>query len=130
MAYSKDATVEENEEAMKAAIKEVVSGAVTYAVRDTKIEGTEIKKGDMIGLLNNHMATDGSSIEAATSELIQKMIAEKDDSFCTVTLYYGEGQTEDDAQKIVDALQTEYPDAEFVVLKGGQPLYYYYIAVQ
>ncbi len=130
MAYSKDATVEENEEAMKAAIKEVVSGAVTYAVRDTKIEGTKIKKGDMIGLLNNHMATDGSSIDTATSELIKKMIAEKDDSFCTVTLYYGEGQTEDDAQKIVDALQTEYPDAEFVVLKGGQPLYYYYIAVQ
>ncbi len=130
MAYSKDATVEENEEAMKAAIKEVVSGAVTYAVRDTKIEGTKIKKGDMIGLLNNHMATDGSSIETATSELIKKMIAEKDDSFCTVTLYYGEGQTEDDAQKIVDALQTEYPDAEFVILKGGQPLYYYYIAVQ
>jgi len=130
MAYSKDASVEENEEAMKAAIKEVVSGAVTYAVRDTKIEGTEIKKGDMIGLLNNHMAADGSSIEAATSELIRKMIAEKDDSFCTVTLYYGEGQTEEDAQKIVDGLQTEYPDAEFVVLKGGQPLYYYYIAVQ
>ena len=130
MAYSKDATVEENEEAMKAAIKEVVSGAVTYAVRDTKIEGTEIKKGDMIGLLNNHMATDGSSVEIATSELVKKMIAEKDDSFCTVTLYYGEGQTEDDAQAIVDKLQTEYPDAEFVVLKGGQPLYYYYIAVQ
>ena len=130
MAYSKDATVEENEEAMKAAIKEVVSGAVTYAVRDTKIEGTKIKKGDMIGLLNNHMATDGSSIETATSELVKKMIAERDDSFCTVTLYYGEGQTEDDAQKIVDALQTEYPDAEFVILKGGQPLYYYYIAVQ
>ncbi len=130
MAYSKDATVEENEEAMKAAIKEVVSGAVTYAVRDTKIEGTKIKKGDMIGLLNNHMATDGSSIETATSELVKKMIAERDDSFCTVTLYYGEGQTEGDAQKIVDALQTEYPDAEFVILKGGQPLYYYYIAVQ
>lgn len=130
MAYSKDATVEENEEAMKAAIKDVVSGAVTYAVRDTKVEGTVIKKGDMIGLLNNHMATDGSSIETATSELIKKMIAEKDDSFCTVTLYYGEGQTEDDAKKIVDALQTEFPDAEFVILKGGQPLYYYYIAVQ
>lgn len=130
MAYSKDASVEENEEAMKAAIKEVVSGAVTYAVRDTTIEGTKIKKGDMIGLMNNHMAATGETIEQATMALIRKMIEKKGDEACTVTLYFGEGQTEENAEAIVKAMEGEYKDAEFVALKGGQPLYYYYIAVQ
>ncbi|HRX57364.1 MAG TPA: DAK2 domain-containing protein [Eubacteriales bacterium] len=130
MAYSKDATVEENEAAMKAAIKEVVSGAVTYAVRDTTIEGTKIKKGDMIGLLNNHMAATGKTVEEATKALIRKMIEKKGDDACTVTLYYGEDQTEENAGAIAEAMEQEYKDAEFVALKGGQPLYYYYIAVQ
>jgi dihydroxyacetone kinase-like predicted kinase len=58
------------------------------------------------------------------------MIAKRGDDTCTVTLYFGEGQTEENAQAIADKLLSEYPDAEFMVLFGGQPLYYYYIAVQ
>jgi len=130
MAYSKDASIAENETAMKEAIADVISGAVTYAVRDTKFEGTSVKKGDMIGLVNNHLAVSGKTVAEATSELVRKMIAERGDEACTVTLYFGEGQTEDDAQAIADALQAEFADAEFMVLAGGQPLYYYYIAVQ
>lgn len=130
MAYSKDASVEENEAAMKGAIGDVVSGAVTYAVRDTTIEGTKIKKGDIIGLINNHMAVSCASVEESTIALVRKMIAEKGDSGSTVTLYYGEGQDENNAAAIADTLQGEFPDAEVVVLAGGQPLYYYYVAVQ
>jgi DAK2 domain fusion protein YloV len=130
MAYSKDASVEENEAAMKGAIGDVVSGAVTYAVRDTTIEGTKIKKGDIIGLINNHMAVSCASVEESTIALVRKMIAEKGDNGSTVTLYYGEGQDENNAAAIADTLQGEFPDAEVVVLAGGQPLYYYYIAVQ
>lgn len=130
MAYSKDSSIEENEAAMKDAIGEVVSGAVTYAVRDTTIEGTKIHKGDIIGLLNNHIAVSCASVEESTAALVRKMIAEKGDSGCTVTLYYGEGQDENNAAAITEPLQSEFPDAEFVVLAGGQPLYYYYIAVQ
>ena len=130
MAYSKDASVEENESAMKEAITEVISGAVTYAVRDTTIEGAKIHKGDIIGLLNNHMAVSGEGVEAATTALVKKMITERGDNSCTVTLYYGEGQDEGNASAIAETLQGEFKDAEFVVLAGGQPLYYYYIAVQ
>ncbi|HQQ39870.1 MAG TPA: DAK2 domain-containing protein [Clostridia bacterium] len=130
MAYSKDASVEENEAAMKGAIGDVVSGAVTYAVRDTTIEGTKIKKGDIIGLINNHMAVSCASVEESTIALVRKMITEKGDSGSTVTLYYGEGQDENNAAAIADTLQGEFPDAEVVVLAGGQPLYYYYVAVQ
>ncbi len=130
MAYSKDASVEENEQAMKEAISEVVSGAVTYAIRDTKFDGHSVKKGDMIGLVNNHLAVSGKSVDETTADLVRKMIADRGDESCTVTLYFGEGQTEENAQAIADKLQTEFPDAEFMVLAGGQPLYYYYIAVQ
>ena len=130
MAYSKDSTVAENEAAMKETIADVISGAVTYAVRDTTFEGTSVKKGDMIGLVNNHLAVSGKTVADATSELVRKMIAERGDDACTVTLYFGEGQTEEDAQAIADKLQEEFENAEFMVLAGGQPLYYYYIAVQ
>jgi DAK2 domain fusion protein YloV len=130
MAYSKDASIEENEQAMKTAIKEVVSGAVTYAVRDTSIEGNKIKKGDMIGLMNNHMAVTGDTVEHAAMALIRRMIETKGDDACTVTLYFGEDQTQENAEMIAETMEDEYKDAEFVVLKGGQPLYYYYIAVQ
>lgn len=130
MAYSKDATVPENEQMMKDAIDGVISGAVTYAVRDTTFDGNAVKKGDMIGLVNNHLSVAGTSVDQATIDLVKKMIAEHGDEACTVTLYYGEGQTEESAQAIAEKLQAEFEDAEFMVLFGGQPLYYYYIAVQ
>ena len=130
MAYSKDASAEENEQAMKDAISDVVSGAVTYSVRDTTFDGNKVKKGDIIGLIDNHLAVFAKKTDDATAELVRRMIAQRGDEACTVTLYYGEGQTAENAQEIADKLQTEFPDAEFMVLSGGQPLYYYYIAVQ
>lgn len=130
MAYSKDATIAENEEAMKEAIADVVSGAVTYAVRDTKFDGNSVKKGDIIGLVNNHLSVSGKTVADTTIDLVRKMIQDRGDDACTVTLYFGEGQTEEDAQAIADKLQEAYEDAEFMVLAGGQPLYYYYVAVQ
>lgn len=130
MAYSKDATIAENEEAMKEAIADVVSGAVTYAVRDTKFDGNSVKKGDIIGLVNNHLSVSGKTVADTTIDLMRKMIQDRGDDACTVTLYFGEGQTEEDAQAIADKLQEAYEDAEFMVLAGGQPLYYYYVAVQ
>ena len=130
MAYSKDATIAENEEAMKEAITDVVSGAVTYTVRDTKFDGNSVKKGDIIGLVNNHLSVSGKTVADTTIDLVRKMIQDRGDDACTVTLYFGEGQTEEDAQAIADKLQEAYEDAEFMVLAGGQPLYYYYVAVQ
>ncbi|MEZ4509990.1 MAG: hypothetical protein R2912_11735 [Eubacteriales bacterium] len=75
---------------MKEAIADVISGAVTYAVRDTKFDGNSVKKGDMIGLINNHLTVSGKTVAEATSELVRKMIAERGDEACTVTLYFGE----------------------------------------
>jgi hypothetical protein len=99
-------------------------------VRDTTFDGNSVKKGDLIGLVNNHLSVSGKTVADATIDLVRKMIAEHGDEACTVTLYFGEGQTEEDAQTIADKLQEAYEDAEFMVLAGGQPLYYYYVAVQ
>ncbi|MEG1523758.1 MAG: DAK2 domain-containing protein [Clostridia bacterium] len=130
MAYSTDATVEDNEKNMREAFADIISGAVTYAVRETTFDGNKIHKGDIIGLMNNHLVTVGESIDAVSCALIDKMIAENDASDGTVTLYYGEGQDEGNANALVAELEKKYPNAEFLVQPGGQPLYYYYFAVQ
>ena len=130
MAYSTDETVEKNEKTMREAIADVVSGAVTYAVRETKFEGNDIHKGDIIGLMNNHMCCVGDSVEHASAALIGKMMAEKQAADSTVTLYYGEGVDEAQANALSGELEKQYPDAEFLIQNGGQPLYYYYFSVQ
>lgn len=130
MAYSTEDTVESNEKNMLEAITEVVSGAVTYAVRESKFEGNAIHEGDIIGLLNNHLAAVGANVEEVSASLIGKMMETKGTTDCTVTLYYGEGQDQTKAEALAGQLEKNYPDAEFLVQAGGQPLYYYYFAVQ
>ncbi len=130
MAYSADATVEENETNMREAFAGVVSGAVTYAVRESKYDGQEIHKGDVIALMDNHLCASGRCVGEVTGELIGKMLEEKGDTFCTVTIYYGEGADEATANALVSDLEKQYPDAEILAQFGGQPLYCYYIAVQ
>ena len=130
MAFSSDASAEENEANMREAFAGVVSGAVTYAVRDTKFDGNKISEGDIIALMNNHLCAAGASVEDVTCELVSKMIDEKKDPYCSVTLYYGEGTDEAAAEALAARLTEKFPDAEFLAQCGGQPLYYYYIAVQ
>ena len=130
MSYSVDETVENNEQNMRAAFTEVVSGAVTYAVRDSKFNGSSIHKGDIIGLLDNKIDVVGSDVETVCMELVQKMFEYRKQQADTAVVYYGEGQTEDAANALVEKLAAQYADVEFLVQYGGQPLYYYYIAVQ
>ncbi len=130
MAFSADASAEENEQNMREAIASVVSGAVTYAVRETKFNGTPIKKGDVIGLIDNHLSVVGNSVGETCCDLISKMIEQFGEDACTVTLYYGEGQDAEGAAALVETLSQKHPNADFLTQSGGQPLYYYYIAVQ
>ena len=127
--FNPDATVEENEEAMTECFNNVVSGAVTYAVRDTSYEGNEIHAGNIIGLMDNKIVNVGTDVAECAMKLAEMMIEKKDDCGF-VSIYYGEGVTEDDAQKIVDALIEKYPEVEFMARNGGQPLYYYYISAE
>lgn len=129
LAYSDDVDVETNTERMTAAIKQVLSGSVTYAVRDTQFNGEKISQGDIIGLLDNVITKVGTSVDSVAVELLCSMIENKGDD-CMATIFYGEGADEDSAQAVADAVNENYPDAEITVQYGGQPLYYYYFSVE
>lgn len=131
MAYSADETLESNDAAMREAYAEVVSGAVTYAVRgESSFDGNTIQKGDIIGLMDNHLCAVADSVDAAALQLIDKMVEKKGVKESSITIFYGENQEESGASALAEKVEAHYPDADVVVQFGGQPLYYYYISVQ
>lgn len=124
--YSEALTPEENEEAMREGIQQVRSGQVTYAVRDTNIDGMEIKAGDVMGLSDKTIEVVGSSVISATLNLIRRLLDENSE---LVTIYYGQEGNEEDAVRISQAIQQE-SDVEVEVQYGGQPIYYYFVSVE
>lgn len=127
--FNPDSSVAENTENMTECFMGVVSGSVTYAVRDTSYEGNEIHTGDIIGLLDNSITDVGHDVYECSKSLIHRMIEKKEDCGF-VSVYWGEGVTEEDAHKLVDELAEEYPEIEFMAREGGQPLYYYFVSAE
>lgn len=130
MAFNGAVDAQANEQAMTAAFREVVSGAVTYAVRKTKFRGENIAEGDIIGLMDNDLCCVGTAVDGVTADLMRKMIEKRGESDAAITVFYGENVDEANADALMEQLQEEYPDAEFIVQRGGQPLYYYYLSVE
>ena len=129
IAFDPDAAPEDNEAAMKEAFANVVSGSVTYAVRDTHVNGNDIHEGNIIGLMNGTIEEVGESVEAVSMALVDRMVAEKSED-AIITVFYGSDVAEDTANAFAEAVSEKYPDAECMVQRGGQPLYYYYISVE
>ncbi len=127
MNFSPEADVETNTNNMNAAMETVVSGNVTHAVKDTEIDGKEIHEGDIIGVSGGHILSADIDIYTATIQLVEQ-IADEDSEI--ITLYYGEGETEDSAQEIADAIEEIFPDADILVANGGQSVYYYIVSVE
>lgn len=130
MAFNPDLSLDENRENMQDAVDEIVSGAVTYAIRETHYNGNEIKEGDIIGILDNDIAAVASNVNDAVEQLIRKMIEKRDIEDPIINLYFGDAVEEDDANALAERLQDEFEEAEFIVARGGQPLYYYYLSVE
>ena len=130
MAFNGAVDVSANERAMTEAFREVVSGAVTYAVRNTKFHGEDIAEGDIIGLMDNDLCCVGTAVDGVTAELLRKLVEKRGEPDAAITVFYGEQVDEANAQALMEQLQGEYPDAEFIVQRGGQPLYYYYLSVE
>lgn len=120
-------SAKENEEAMTEGLTEVRSGQVTYAVRDTSIDGKEIKAGDIMGLSDKTIETVGTDVVDTTVQLLQQMMNEESE---IVTIYYGEEGSEEDAQKIASAVEEIDSDVEVEIHYGGQPIYYYFVSVE
>ena len=120
-------SIEENEASMVEAMGRVKTGSVTYAVRDTKIDGLEIKNGDYMGLDDKTIKSTGSDIEQVTYDLVDTMVEEDSE---LISIYYGEEANEDNAQKIADSLMEKYDYLDVEVHAGNQPVYYYVISVE
>ncbi len=122
-----DKSPEENAERMTEEMNRVKSGQVTYAIRDTVIDGREIKQGNIMGLGDKTIHCVGDDIKKTTIELISSLV---DDESELISLYYGVGVTDEEADEICDELVNLYPDLDVEVHYGGQPIYYYLLSVE
>ena len=125
--YLPDVSAEENKEAMVEAIATVKTGQVTYAVRDTEIDGFEIKENDYMGIGDKTILAVGTDMNTVTIEMLEKMIDEDTEM---VSIYYGSESSEEEAEVILEAIEEKYPDVDIEINDGGQPIYYYVISVE
>ena len=125
--YVPDAGPEENETVMSDAIGAVKTGEVTYAVRDTVIDGYEIHEGDYMGIGDNGILAVGQSVEAVTETMIDHMMEDEKE---LISIYYGEDVNEEDAVELHDRVALKYPSCDVELQYGGQPIYYYIVSVE
>ena len=109
------------------ALENIKSGEITYAVRDTIMDGIEVKEGDVVGITGKKLISSGKSVDEVTKNVIADMVDEDSD---IVTLYYGENVEEDSARAFAELIQEEFEDVDVELYYGGQPLYYYFISVE
>ena len=127
LSFNPEESVSENKTNMIHAIDNVASGQVTYAVRNTTMNGFKLKEGDIIGLDNKRILAKGDNVEETTLKLIKAL---KNDEHEMITLYYGEGVTEEQAAALVEKIGEAFPDCEADCHFGGQPVYYYMVSLE
>lgn len=127
LAFNPEVSADENLINMLHAIDNVTSGQVTYAVRNTKVDGFTLAKGDIIGLDNKKILAHGKDVAAVTAKLIDKL---RDPSHSLINLYYGSDVTEDDAGALQAKIQEAYPDLDVELFFGGQAIYYYIVSLE
>lgn len=127
ISFEEGISAEENKDLMVEAMAQVKSGQVTYAVRDTQLEGKNIETGDIIAIGESKILSVAKDVDTAVKELIAELMGEDGE---IITLYHGEEVSPEDAQKVADDLAASYPEADVELQYGGQPLYYYLISVE
>lgn len=127
LAMSPDKDAVENFRLMQKNMQGVVSGEITFAVRDSEFNGRSIKKGDILGLIEDDIRLVGREINEVTLELIKSVL---DDSKEVVTVYYGEEISAEQAGLLAAAIEEKCPQVELEMHFGGQPLYYYLFSVE
>ncbi len=127
ISYVPEKSAKENEEAMAEAVSKVKTGQITYAVRDTRIDEKEIHEGDIMGIGDKGILAVGQDRSVVAKDTVAEMM---DEDAEIISIYYGADISEEEAQKLTDALSEEYPDCEVELNMGGQPIYYYVISVE
>ena len=127
IAFSPDASVDENTQNFLQTMENVVTASVTYAVRDTKMDNLDIKKGDTIGLDEKAIIAKGKNPNEVALKLCEILYKE---TMGSITIYFGEDVKESDAQAVAEKIQNKFPMVDVTVVDGGQNIYYYVIALE
>ncbi len=125
--YDVDATLEENKAQMADSVNNVKSGSLTYAVRDTKIDGVEIKKDAFMGLIEDKIVSSQSDQLTTVTELLNGMLAEESE---ILTVIIGQDAEQTVTDNMINWIEEQYPDVEVEVHEGGQPIYQYFFSVE
>lgn len=125
--YMNDSTPSDNENAMNAAIQTVKTGQVTYAVRDTSINGLDIQKGNIMGIGDHEILAVGNVVEDTAMDMLNRMV---DDESEVISIYFGDEVDEEIANDFAAEVEKKYPDLSVELHLGGQPIYYYIISVE
>ncbi len=127
LSFSPDASLEENKTNMIHALDNVKAGQVTHAVRTTNVNGFSIKEGDIIGLDDKKILAKSNSIDDTVLSLLDKL---KDEAHEVITLYYGEGVSEEEAAALAEKVMEAFPECDVDFHNGGQPVYYYLLSLE
>lgn len=125
--FDPDATIDDNHLAMAKAIDEVGTAQVTFAARDSVMDGMTIKQGQMLGMENGKITVVEDDLVGAAYK-ITRHLCERNTEM--ITIFYGEGATEADAEKLSEMLTKKLPSVDVSVLNGGQPVYHFIISVE
>jgi DAK2 domain fusion protein YloV len=125
--FNSEASAEENKEAMLEAIGNVNSASVTYAVRDTEMDGQEIKEGNILGMLEGKISKVGTDAYDVCGQLVDEMTTEHSE---LITIFYGKDCDEDKVKEMISKVEEKYSEIDVQCYKGDQPLYYFIIAVE
>ena len=127
LAFDESLSLNDNINSMKKSMKNVKTGQVTYAVRDTEFNNTKINKDDIIGISKGDIISSGKNINEVGLKLVESMI---DDDSSLITIFYGNDLDEEEVEKLAEELQSKYKDFDIEVVFGGQPLYYYIFSIE
>lgn len=127
LVLDQQATLDGNAAAMSRAAREIITGEVTYAVRDVALDGVTVHEGDAIGLLDEALVVTGKTFEEVVRRLLEKVPLEDRE---LVTLYYGADVEEETAKALGEELAALYPALEFEVIAGGQAHYPYLLSIE
>ena len=125
--FNAEHEVDENEAALMEALELVKTGSVTYAVRDTEMDGIEIKEGNMLGLVEGKINKVGNDYFEVAEEVLESMVDEDSE---LITIFYGKDVDESKIEEFTEKLEEKYEDCDVQFYKGDQPLYYFIMAVE
>ena len=126
-AFNPEAAMEENFEAIMNSLHTVKSGSITFAVRDTEVDGMKIRQGDYLGLVEGKIKEVKRELYPLVEDILDNMV---DDESSSITMIYGEDVSEKEFRELFEKLEEKYPDLDVMSVNGKQPLYYFIIAVE